>query len=291
MSNKENNKTTCLDFSVESIVLLLWNKKWAIVVVTLLFIGLGVVLFQITKEPQFYKYTTELTLKYQLDTGENQNSWVTCEQIPWKMVKVDYSQVLSDSAFLKKLVVEGALGNSDSFFPIVIESYDSLRIVLALSVLGKSDSAVKLLQKVGELFPSYVSGLQKEKLDLEIFLLDKRKEQIISELTDKGQRLQDLLNKKSTTVIDRMEVLRLENECKVLYNLSLDLTTQISSLQIFLKDKDLLVLKPADKIEIEKIPGGLFSHLSMFVLLFAFLGFMVVVNLIIIKAYLIDRCR
>lgn len=291
MNDKRIIKTGRLDFSVESIVMLLWNGKWIIIIVTLLFIGLGVVLFQATKKPQRYKYIMELALQYRLDKGGNQNSWVTCERIPWKVVKVDYSKALSDSIFMKKLVADASLENSNTPLPmIMVDSYDSLHVVLSVVAIDESDSVSKLFLKINELFPRYISDLQKDKLRLEKYLLDKRKEQIVSTLTDKGQRLQNLLNKKNT-VIDRMEFLRLENEYQILYNLSLDLTTQISSLQVFLEDKDLLVLRSDNGIRKEQVSGGLFSHLSMFTLLFAFLGFMIVVNFIILKAYLIDKYK
>lgn len=291
MNSEKISKTRCLDFSVESIVVLLWRKKWMILIITLLFVGLGVIAFKITKKPQLYKYTTEFTLQYQLDTGNNQSSWVTCERIPWKMVRVDYSKALSDSVFLEKLVAKGVLESSNSVLPVIVDSSDSLRLALSIVVTGESNSAIKLLSEIEEAFPSYVSGVQRDKLGLEVYLLDKKREQILATLTSKGEHLQNLLNKKNPTVVDRMEILRLENECQMLYNLDLDLMIQISDIQVFLKDRDLLVLRASDGIKKELVPGGLFSHLSMFVLMFAFLGFMIAANFVLLKAYLLDRCK
>lgn len=291
MNNQKINKTEYLDFSVENIVMLLWNRKWIIVIVTLLFIGLGCIIFNVTKKPQSYKYITELTLKYQLDTGKNQNTWVSCEGIPWKMVRIDYSEALSDSVFLEKLVANGVLENANSLLPVIVDSSDSLHIVLSMVASGENDSAVLLLQKINELFPSYIAELQKNKLNLEIYLLNKKRDQVLALMTDKGLRLQDLLNKKNVMVADRMEILRLENECQMLYNLGLDLIAQISNLQIFFKDNDLLVLKPTDGIEKELVGGGLFSHLSMFILLFAFLGFMIIVNFLLLRTYLLGKYK
>ena len=291
MNNQKINKTEYLDFSVENIVMLLWNRKWIIVIVTLLFIGLGCIIFNVTKKSQSYKYITELTLKYQLDTGKNQYIWVSCEGIPWKMVRIDYSEALSDSVFLEKLVANGVLENANSLLPVIVDSSDSLHIVLSMVASGEDDSAVLLLQKINELFPSHIAELQKNKLNLGIYLLNKKREQVLALMTDKGLRLQDLLNKKNVMVADRMEILRLENECQMLYNLGLDLMAQISNLQIFFKDNDLLVLKPTDGIEKELVGGGLFSHLSMFILLFAFLGFMIIVNFILLRTYLLGKCK
>ena len=135
------------------------------------------------------------------------------------------------------------------------------------------------------MFPGYVIELQKDQLELESCLLDRKKEQILLTLTEKSKYLQDLLNRKNVTIIDRMEIARLENECQMLYNSSLNLMSQIADLQLFQKDSNLLMLKP-DRITKELVPGGRFSLFSVLGLLFAFIGFMVAVNVILLKAYL-----
>ena len=58
--------------------------------------------------------------------------------------------------------------------------------------------------------------LQKDQLELESCLLDRKKEQILLTLTEKSKYLQDLLNRKNVTIIDRMEIARLENECQLI---------------------------------------------------------------------------
>ena len=279
------NRAENFDFNVENIILLLWNKKWLIIIITLLFVGLGVIVFKVTKKPQLYKYSTEFVLQCQLECENQQNRWIACEQIPEGMVRVDYSKAISDSIFLKELVTSGVLENSVEFLPVIINSVDSLHINLSVVTSEDGTFATKLLQKIQELFPSYVVERQKDQLELKSCLLDRKKELILSTLTEKSKYLQDLLNRKNATIIDRMEIARLENECQVLYNSSLNLISQIADLQLFQKDNDLLVLKP-DRITKELVQGGLFSHLSMFGLLFAFIGFMIAVNVVLLKAYL-----
>lgn len=285
MNAKRMNKAENFDFNVETIILLLWNKKWLIIIITLLFVGLGVIVFKVTKKPQLYKYSTEFILQCQLECENHKNRWIACEQIPEGMVKVDYSKAISDSIFLKELVTSGVLENSVEFLPVIINSVDSLHINLSVVTSEDGTFATKLLQKIQELFPSYVIERQKDQLELKFCLLARKKELILSTLTEKSKCLQDLLNRKNATIIDRMEIARLENECQVLYNSSLNLISQIADLQLFQKDNDLLVLKP-DRITKELVQGGLFSHLSMFGLLFAFIGFMIAVNVILLKAYL-----
>ena len=126
------NKVENFDFNVETIVLLLWNKKWLIIIITLLFVGLGVIVFKVTKKPQLYKYSTEFVLQYQLEREGHQDRWIVCERTPWKMVRVDYSKAISDSIFLKELVVNGVLESSVESLPVIINSYDSLHINLSI---------------------------------------------------------------------------------------------------------------------------------------------------------------
>lgn len=285
MNGKRMNKAENFDFNVETIILLLWNKKWLIIIITLLFVGFGVIVFKVTKKPQLYKYSTGFVLQYQLEGKGYQDRWIACERIPWKIVRVDYSKAISDSIFLKELVTAGVLESSVISLPVIINSFDSLHINLSVVTSEDDVFATKLLQKIQELFPSYVIELQKDQLELESCLLDRKKEQILLTLTEKSKYLQDLLNRKNVTIIDRMEIARLENECQMLYNSSLNLMSQIADLQLFQKDSDLLMLKP-DRITKELVPGGLFSHLSVLGLLFAFIGFMVAVNVILLKAYL-----
>ena len=285
MNGKRMNKAENFDFNVETIILLLWNKKWLIIIITLLFVGFGVIVFKVTKKPQHYKYSTEFVLQYQLEGKGHQDKWIVCERIPWKMVRIDYSKAISDSIFLKELVTAGVLESSVISLPVIINSFDSLHINLSVVTSEDGVFATKLLQKIQELFPGYVIELQKDQLELESCLLDRKKEQILLTLTEKSKYLQDLLNRKNVTIIDRMEIARLENECQMLYNSSLNLMSQIADLQLFQKDSNLLMLKP-DRITKELVPGGLFSHLSVLGLLFAFIGFMVAVNVILLKAYL-----
>ena len=103
MNGKRMNKAENFDFNVETIILLLWNKKWLIIIITLLFVGFGVIVFKVTKKPQLYKYSTEFVLQYQLEGKGHQDKWIVCERIPWKMVRIDYSKAISDSIFLKEL--------------------------------------------------------------------------------------------------------------------------------------------------------------------------------------------
>lgn len=50
MNGKRMNKAENFDFNVETIILLLWNKKWLIIIITLLFVGFGVIVFKIVKQ-------------------------------------------------------------------------------------------------------------------------------------------------------------------------------------------------------------------------------------------------
>lgn len=289
MSEKMEHERKRVNFNVEDMLMLLWNKKWTIIIVTLFFIIGGAIVFKVSRKPQFYKYTTNLTLQYRFDAGEGKFTWIECERLPWKMVKIDYSKIITDSIFLKELVSN--ISPSDINFslpPIMLEANDSLHIAISLIAAEGSNVEFEILQNINKLFPEYIVNLQRSKLCLEIYLLEKKKNQVLLMLTNKEQQLQALLNKKRT-IIDKMEIVRLENECQVLYNSSLQLVTQISTLQIFLEDKNLLVLKADGEIVKEQVIGGPFSRMSMFLLLFAFVGFMAIVNIIVIKAYLIDK--
>ena len=285
---KRINETNGLEFDVTTIISLLWCKRWTIILVTLLFIGLGVVVFKVTKKPQRYKYSMEFVLQYHVEHEDGQSTWVACERIPWKMVTTDYSKILKDSVFLNRLVEDGVLASPSLLLPVVVDNSDSLHVDLSVVSIEGDDAAVRLMSKIKELFPSYVVNLQREKLELEIYLLERKKEQLLSAFTDRGERLKSIQEKKNLTIVDQMEAQRLENESQMLYNLNLNVMDQIASVQLFMNDQDLLVLK-ANNLKKELFAGGLFSHLSTFILLFAFLGFMFVGNMVLLRAYFLNR--
>lgn len=76
---------------------------------------------------------------------------------------------------MKELVTAGVLESSVISLPVIINSFDSLHINLSVVTSEDGVFATKLLQKIQELFPGYVIELQKDQLELESCLLDRKK--------------------------------------------------------------------------------------------------------------------